>query len=462
MPPTRKFLSLSLGICATLALLVSPAQSAIDWSKPKRVIPVGSDLRLAVDGQGAVTTTAVQSGRQYKLHVRRRTARGHWLPAQAFSLQYGFLSGEYDLAVSRAGRGLIVYTENVPFPEGTTQTSLVTRGTSGRFRSPFLIESLLAPTVEFDDAERAVIAGISSDSAIVARRRAADGTLSAPQVVAQFERDEHTFPRGANAPRPVLAVGAGGRAVLTWVRRLGNLETALEVAFAPPGEPFGLPQEIARHTDAPQDESSMVGLGLRSPAVAVNRRGQAVLTWLVGGRSNEDRFDARGSNLMSAFAPADGGFGSPRVVAADVKVFQPEVTLDPLGGGALTWETFGRDSALYAATALADGRFGAGRKLVSSANSFAGARPLAGDSRGDSLLVSQPFNSRNQRRCPRAVAFLREPGGRFGRIAGPPFGDCVVSPVVTAGGGHRIFAVATNLELPRAKRPVVVTVGRAG
>jgi hypothetical protein len=457
MRTTRIVLSLCLGICTALALIASPARSAIDWGKPTRVIPLGYDLRVAVDGQGAVTTTAVQSGRQYRLHIRRRTARGHWLPTQTIPLQFGFLTGSYNLAVSRAGRGLIVYTENVPFPDGTVQTTLLTRGTTGRFHSPFFIESLIAPTVEFDDSERAVIAGISSDAAIVARRRSPDGTLSAPQVVAQFERDPHTFPRGANAPVPTLAMGAGGRAVLVWVQRLGDRETALQAAFAAPGEPFGPPQEVARFTAAPPGENFMLGEGIRQPAVSVNRRGQTVLTWMAGGRSNEDVFDPQGSNLMSAFAPADGGFGAPRVVVTDVSAYNPQVAVDPLGGGALTWRTSGRTAALYASTALADGRFGAPRKLGNG-----DSNALAADSRGDLLQVARPFNSLHQRRCPSAVGFLRQLEGRFGRAARLPFHDCIMSAVVAAGGGRRTFAVATNLELPRAKRPVVVTVGRAG
>jgi hypothetical protein len=452
---------LTLG--TTFALLAAPAHAKLRWGKPVRTLAAASHLELAVDGKGAVTVAGAKHG---VVLVRRRTAAGHWLHAQGL-LWTGTFFDSLDLAAERNGRELLAYTvrtiEDLSAPN-LYRTVAAVRGRSGGFQQPFDLPTMLSVSVGLDDAGRAVIAGLTRDGALIAVRRAADGTLSEPQRLAEPGSDSFTDEGSAT---PVLAVGPGGRAVLAWVRLSRDRRTTtLEVAIAAPGEPFGPPQQLARYVRHLEDGNGGGDVGLRAPAIAVNVRGQAVLTYMVGGTTIGDHFRPESSDVMTAAAATDGPFGPPQLLSAGTGVRGAKITLDPMGGGVMTWYSVKppcnsdgecSGSALYGASALSDGRFGAVRRLLKTAPYN---DTVAGDRSGDSLVAYQRTNSFQARRCAGPEGVLRAPGKGFGRAARIAPGACLGFDLVSAGGGHRTFALAWNRAVSRPNPPVDVVVGR--
>lgn len=451
------------GCAAALALAAAPAHAAIHWSRSVRTFAAANHLTVAVDGKGAVTVAGATRG---VVQVRRRTARGHWLRAQGLPWS-GTYFDSLDLAAERNGRELLAYTvrtiEDLSAPN-LYRTVGSARGRSGGFQQPFDLPTMLGVSVGLDDAGRAVIAGLDRDGALVAVRRSADGTLSAPQRLAEPGTGSLSDEGGG---LPVLAMGPGGRAVLAWVRLSRDRRTtALEVAMAEPGQPFGAVQQVAQFDAGPSDELGGGQVGLRAPALAVNARGQAALTYMVGGTTIGDHFRPESSNVMTAAAPAGGTFGPPQLLSAGTGVRPAKIALDPVGGGVITWYSVTppcnsdgecAGSNLYAASALADGRFGAVRRLLKTAP-YADA--LAGDRSGDSLVAYARTTSFQARRCAGPQGTLRRQGHGFGREARIASGACVGYSLVAAGGGHRTFAVAWNRAVERPVPPVDVAVGR--
>ncbi len=124
--------------------------------------------------------------------------------------------------------------------------------------------------------------------------------------------------RGRHATRPVIAMDANGNALVGWVRYNGAWFAA-QVARRNAGEAWATPQNLS-------DRGGNAG-GLD---LAMNRRGDAVVTWVQG------NLTAIG-NLWSSFRPAGAERWSRAPVTSAWRALQARIALDEAGDATAVW-----------------------------------------------------------------------------------------------------------------------------
>jgi hypothetical protein len=248
---------------------------------------------------------------------------------------------------------------------------------------------------------------------------------------------------------PALAVAPDGRAVLAFVRRIGEVEQA-GYAVRAPGGAFGSSRSISG------DPGTTVNSG---PSVELDDAGGAVVAWTssgVGGQAVRSAFLSAGSaefgsaqeleqggreslavapsgsavliwhppssaqDLRYSFRSPGGAFGPPRTLPEPDSPLRPKVAIAPDGSAVAAWSGLDSpDEFVRWAAAPPGGPFGAPAP-VSPGNRVSFA-DLAMSDQGTALVMWLDQTGP----VPEARASLRPPNGAFGEpavLAGPPQG----------------------------------------
>ncbi len=259
------------------------------WGEVRRIsTPAASteSPELAMDRLGnAVAVWHRSTGRDSVVQAAVRPAGGTWSAAQDLSAA-GDLAFNADVALE-AGRLTAVWTV-VRERRSIVQSS--SRTIDGSWEPAETVsdpsDNSYAPAVAMDDGGGAVASWQRSDGGFLvvqAALRTSDGDWSGPEALSG---------RGRHATRPVVAMDANGNALVGWVRYNGSWFAA-QVARLSSGE-----------TWAPAQNLSERGGNAGGLDLAMNRRGDAVVTWVQG------NLTAIG-NLWSSFRPPErnGGLG---------------------------------------------------------------------------------------------------------------------------------------------------------
>ena len=396
----KLWLPFSLGLpAALLGVQISGAAFAAGfYVSPPRQAANSADVGIDRRGNTTFTwTTFQQATGDVVVQMRKRTAAGAFAAPQTLSTT-GHDAQYAHVAVNGAGAGVAVWQLDNGDANATTPVQ-GRASTAGGALSPIFAVSarpggnfsfeFANPKVAIDAAGNATFTWTGRDSnqdeRAYARRRSAGGTLGPTFVLS---------PPGGSDAR--MAVNAGGTAVFVWVwndgaghnliqaRRLsaagtlgpirtiaqglpgsggGGLPTgnpqvgvdrdgnALIVWEQPDGQgPCGIngcPKILSRtlsNSDAvgavPQTYSTTVSGG-RSPQVAVDANGNAVVSWLHGGVEFRTR-------------SAGGALGPLRNFSTSTGATEPVLKGDPAGNIVAVWKdgVFIRARALSAAGAL--------------------------------------------------------------------------------------------------------------
>jgi RTX calcium-binding nonapeptide repeat (4 copies) len=174
-----------------------------------------------------------------------------------------------------------------------------------------------APTVAMDDKGGAVAAWQWWDGSyrrIEGAVRSSDGAWSEP--------DELSAP-GHTASAPLVAMDAAGNAIAAWLRSNG-VAPAAQTASRPAGGAWGLPHNLSRR-----------GRNAATIDLAMNRRGDAVVSWVQAG------------GLKTAFR-APGETKWTRVpITASWEGLGAHVALDEEGDATMVWDDGYEVSATY-------------------------------------------------------------------------------------------------------------------
>jgi Ca2+-binding RTX toxin-like protein len=174
-----------------------------------------------------------------------------------------------------------------------------------------------APRVAMDDKGGAVAAWQWWDGSyrrIAAAFRSSDGSWTVP--------DELSAP-GHTAAAPLVAMDGAGNAIAAWIRSNGIAPVA-QTASRPAGGAWGLPRNLSRR-----------GRNAATIDLAMNRRGDAVISWVQGG------------GLKTAFR-APGGTNWKRVpITASWEGLGAHVALDEEGDATIVWDDGYEVSATY-------------------------------------------------------------------------------------------------------------------
>jgi hypothetical protein len=186
-----------------------------------------------------------------------------------------------------------------------------------------------------------------------------------------------------------LAVDDRGDAIAGWSTSSRGQTSAL-VAFRPAGGRWQAPQLLARSREF-----------VSTPAVALDSRGAAIAVW------SEHR-QGTGALLRTAFAPAGGTFGRPRLLAG--RGAAPEVAFDARGNAVAVWED---DQAAVAALRPAGGSWQPAQ-VISAPGMRVGTIVVAVSPGGDAIAVWVRLAFTDSGRLDVVQASVRPAGGRFG------------------------------------------------
>lgn len=147
---------------------------------------------------------------------------------------------------------------------------------------------------------------------------------------------------------PVVDAAGNGALGIAWRVDVPRHYSAIDVAMRDPGGTLGPPVQVA----GPEAG------GVRHPALAIDRAGDALLAYHVGTSATHLN---RGGGIAIARRPAGGAFSQPTVVDPAVSS-APAVALGPDGTGIVAWT---HDHGVYAVSVDADGRLGKVKRIAS-------------------------------------------------------------------------------------------------
>lgn len=296
-----------------------PRYGSFEESETISVPAVASESpRVAMDvlGNAVAVWQASTTGRDSVVQAAVRPAGGSWSAPQALSDP-----GEpaFGASVSiQAGRLTAVWVAREqwrPVIQSASRTLLSPWTPPTTISGP--IGASYAPTVAMDDKGGAVVAWQWWDGSyrrIVAAVRSSDGAWSKP--------DELSAP-GHTATAPEVAMDAAGNAIAAWIRSNG-IAPAAQTASRPAGGAWSLPQNLSRR-----------GRNAASVDLAMNRRGDAVLSWVqAAGLHTAFRAPGESTWKLVPINASWGGLGA-------------HVALDERGDATEVWDDGYEVSATY-------------------------------------------------------------------------------------------------------------------
>jgi Ca2+-binding RTX toxin-like protein len=279
---------------------------------------------VAMDRLGnAVAVWQRSNGRNSVVQAAVRPPGGPWSAAASLSAPDDVAFGA-DVAVE-AGRVTAVW---LVLAERRTIVQTSSRTIGGSWNAPEVLSGPIgnsfAPAVALDDAGGAVASWQWSNGAqlvVQAALRSAVGTWSDLEVL--------SVP-GRGTSRPQVATDGDGNAFVAWTRYNGSWAAA-QVARRRAGRGW----ETAR--DLSERGGNASGLDL-----AVNRRGDAVVTWV------QSQLTAPRGDLWSSFRPAGSPrWGGPIPVTDSWYGLQSRVAIDDAGNATALWAGTGSISASF-------------------------------------------------------------------------------------------------------------------
>jgi RTX calcium-binding nonapeptide repeat (4 copies) len=268
--------------------------------------------RLAMDKAGnAVAVWQRSSGHDSIVQAAIRPAGGAWSEAADLSGP-GEVAFNADVA-ARAGRMTAVWTvlrNRRTIVQSSSRTVAGSWAPAQTISSP--VGKTSAAVVAVDDQGAAVASWRWSDGAylvVQAAVRSRDGVWSAPAILSA---------PGRNASLPRVAMAASGEAIVAWLRSNGSW-TAAQVAY----------RTAAGEWEATHNLSERGG-NARQIDLAMNSRGDAVVTWVQG--------ELRASgNLWSSLRPAGSRRWNRVPVNATWYWLDARVALDEQGNATAVW-----------------------------------------------------------------------------------------------------------------------------
>jgi RTX calcium-binding nonapeptide repeat (4 copies) len=274
--------------------------------------------RVAMDRLGnAVAVWHVSTtGRDSLVQASIRPAGGGWSAPQIVSDPSEPAFGA-DVSI-QAGRMTVAWVARDRF-RPVIQTA--TRTMAEPWTSPITISGPVggayAPTVAMDDKGAAVAAWQWWDGSyrrIEAAARSSDGAWTKPE---ELSAPGHT------ATAPIVAMDAAGNAVAAWIRSNG-IAPAAQTASRPVGGAWSLPRNLSRR-----------GRNAASLDLAMNRRGDAVVSWVqAGGLKTAFRAPGETKWTRIPITASWGGLGA-------------HIALDEEGDATIVWDDGYEVSATY-------------------------------------------------------------------------------------------------------------------
>jgi hypothetical protein len=300
------------------------------WSDPQRLsvrAPATESPKVAMDRLGnAVAVWQRSSGRNSVVQASVRPAGGDWSAPQDLSAP-GEAAFNADVAV-QAARATAVWTV---MRERRSVAQSSSRTIAGSWTTAETLSTVLgnayAPKVAMDDQGGAIAAWQWSDGAYLvvhAAARSTSGGWSAPEALSG---------PGRSTSRPELAMDASGDAVVGWLRSNGSWITA-QASYRRANGSWELPADLSdRGGDA-------AGLD-----VAMNRRGDTVMSWVQGAGVSDT--DSPG-NLWSSFRPAGSrAWGGRTQITEAWSRLRAQIALDEAGNATAAWTGSATVSATF-------------------------------------------------------------------------------------------------------------------
>lgn len=278
---------------------------------------------LAMDRLGnAVAVWQRSNGHDSIVQAAVRPAGGDWSGAADLSAP-GDAAFSADVAVE-AGQMTAVW---VAVHNGSTIVQSSSRTIESSWKAAETVSGPVgisyAPAVAMDDHGGAVASWHAASGGFLvvqAALRGGTGEWSEPEVLSG---------PGRSTSRPQVGMDANGNVLVAWIRHNGSWDAA-QVARRPAGGSW----EAAANLFGRSGNAYAVDL-------AVNRRGDAVVTWVQG------RLSVNGS-LLSSFSPAGSRrWGRPVPVTDTWYGLQPDVAIDDVGNVTATWSGSGSVSASF-------------------------------------------------------------------------------------------------------------------
>jgi hypothetical protein len=285
------------------------------WGESTRIsLPAASteSPEVAMDRLGnAVAIWHRSTGRDSVVQAAVRPAGGTWSAPQNLSA-VDDVAFNADVALE-AGHLTAVWTvvrERRSVVESSSRTIAGSWEPAETISAPD--ENSYAPVVAMDGRGGAVASWQWSDGGFLvvqAASRSGAGDWSAPEALSG---------PGRHATRPVIAMDANGNVMVGWIRYNGSWFAA-QVARRSAGESWAPPLNLS------QRGGNAGGLDL-----AMNRRGDAVVTWVQGQLTSI-------GNLWSSFRPAGVGGWSRFPVTNAWRGLQARIALDEAGDATAVW-----------------------------------------------------------------------------------------------------------------------------
>jgi hypothetical protein len=263
---------------------------------------------VAMDTLGNAVAVWQQStnGRDSVVEAAIRPADGDWSAPEALSDPgEPAFNADVEIAYGNATAVWVARTNWQPVIRTSSRTMTDPWSPSKTISGP--VGPTFTPTVALDDHGGAVAAWLWADGAnrlVQSALRSADGTWSQP--------DQLSGP-GRDATPPVVAMDGAGNALVGWIRGNG-VWTAAQTAARPAGGVFGPPRNLSRR-----------GRNAGSIELAMNRRGDAMVSWLLG------------NGLVTAFRPAGEESWKRAAVTGYWYALRAKIALDEAGNATAVW-----------------------------------------------------------------------------------------------------------------------------
>ncbi|HET7857145.1 MAG TPA: calcium-binding protein [Gaiellaceae bacterium] len=286
------------------------------FGSPRRISTAAAATEspeLAMDRLGnAVAVWQRSNGRDSIVQAAVRPAGGTWSePADLSAPTDSAFSADVAVEAGRVTAVWLVLRDRRTLVQSSSRTIAGTWSTPETISGP--VGNTYAPVVAMDDRGGAVAAWQWSNGAylvVQAALRGAAGDWSEPEVLSGA---------GRSAARPQVAMAANGDAFVAWVRYNGSWAAAQ------------LAQRLAGGTWEPPRNLSDRGGNANAIDLALNRRGDGVVTWV------QTRL-AASSDLYSSFRAAGNRRWSARVRVTDRWYgLQARVAIDETGNSTAVW-----------------------------------------------------------------------------------------------------------------------------
>jgi hypothetical protein len=358
----------------------------------------------------------------------------------AYVVQYdalsdpGVLAGPSEIAVDRSGNALVSWWRQ-PYMDARRRAA---NGAIGALKH--LNGGATAAQnqhVAFDADGNAYITWIEWDGANDLRvklvRRSASGTYGATQTLSAA---------GESAYEPQIAIDGSGRVYVVWRRSDGS------------NERVQIRRRSASGTLSDTQTLSAAGQDALSPAIAVDKSGNAIVTW--------QRFDGSNFRIQLRRRSASGTLGTTATVsAAGQTAFDSRVAMDPAGNAVVIWRRADGSHTRVQAIRRSAGGTLSSVKTLSPAGQHATNAELAVDPDGNALVVWSRSDGANTR----IELIRRTPSGTLSTVqaisaAGQ---NADVPAIVVDSSGRAVIAWTrfdgTNRRLQALRRSAGGTLG---